>query len=215
MSEPGSGALITDLAPPVLLRATPTSPFGRKVRIALRLAGLDGQVEEVAASPLDAADPIRRDNPVGKMPCLLLANGETVFDSPVILEYIDLFGATRLIPVVPAARIAALRQQALADGIADAAVLMGSERMFHPVEHLSQKWLDHQRGKVERGLAAFERALPDIAPIDIGAISLACMLGYLDWRKPVEWRETYPGLVAWLDAFRAAVPAFDATAAPD
>jgi glutathione S-transferase len=193
------------------LRATDTSPFGRKIRIALQMLGFDDRVTRVPASPVDPDDPLRIDNPLAKMPCLILADGEALFDSPVILEFLDMESAGRLVPTAAGARLAALREQALADGLTDAAVLMGSERMFHPEEHVSPRWIGHQRGKVERALAAFEKAPPALDPVQIGAISLACALGYLDWRKPVDWRADFPGLVDWLDRFRAVVAAYDAT----
>jgi len=75
----------------------------------------------------------------------------------------------------------------------------------------SEKWRDHQAGKIARALAEFERAPPALAPIDIGAVALACSLGYLDLRLAGAWREDHPKLVAWLEKFAAAVPAFAAT----
>lgn len=196
----------------MILYSTRTSPFGRKVRIVVARLGLADAVTEIAAMPLDPADPLIRHNPLGKMPCLVLDDGTAIYDSPVILDYLDRRYHAALVPPDPLPRLMALTGQALADGILSAAMLMGSERMFHPEEHVSGKWIEHQRAKVVRGLAAFAPNLPEAAPCRIDALSLACALGYLDWRKPLDWRSEWPVLVSWLDTFRAAVPEFDATA---
>jgi glutathione S-transferase len=202
-----------DVLQGAILRTTDTSPFGRKVRIALAMAGWTDVVRCVPSSPVDPADPLRIDNPLGKMPCLVLSDGRTIFDSPVILEFLDGFCGGRFIPSSFDVRIASLRQQALADGLTDAAMLMGSERMFHEAGQVSERWLAHQRSKVERALQAFSDAPPALDIPAIGAISLAASLGYLDWRKPVDWRVAFPRLVEWLEAFGRCVPAYEATRA--
>jgi len=193
-----------------------TSPFGRKVRIAVSVLGLDPEVSIEPASTQDAADPIRRQNPLGKVPVLILEDGRSLYDSPVILEYLDYrAGGGRIIPKDPKLRFAALRLQALADGIMDASILIIYEARYRPAERHEPKWLDLQAGKVERGLAALEAAPPGIdSPPDVGAITLACALGYRDHRFAGSWRNEQPGLVRWLDRFAAAVPAFAATAPP-
>lgn len=196
----------------MILYSTATSPFGRKVRIAVSRLGLDAAVTQVAALPLDADDVLRQHNPLGKMPCLLLDDGTAIYDSPVILDYLDHRYDAALLPPDPAARLKALIGQALADGILDAALLLGSERLFRPQEHVSETWLAHQRGKVERGLAAFCAHPPTVLPLRVDALALACALGYLDWRKAIDWRVGFPSLVAWLDTFRHGIPEFDATA---
>jgi len=196
----------------MVLRTTLTSPFGRKVRIAAQVLGLDARIRVEAANTLDESDTLRRQNPLGKMPCLLLADGTALYDSAVIIEYLDwLDGKHRLVPDDGPGRYATLARAALADGILEAALLMVYERRFREASQVSQRWLDHQRGKVVRGLAAFAAAPPDPLRTDVQSIGLACALGYLDWRKPVEWRPEYPGLVAWLDRFGAREPAFEST----
>src|SRR5579864_4007676 len=101
------------------------SPFGRKARIAVSVLGLDRDVAIESASTQDAADPIRQQNPLGKVPALILDDGSTLYDSPVILEYLDhRAGGGRIIPNDPQRRFAALRLQALADGVMDAAILI-------------------------------------------------------------------------------------------
>jgi|SRR5579871_2477960 len=191
-----------------------TSPFGRKVRIAVSVLGLDPEVAIEPASTQDPADPIRRQNPLGKVPVLILESGRTLYDSPVILEYLDYCaGGGRILPKDPQQRFAALRLQALADGIMDASILIMYEARYRPAERHEPKWLDLQAGKVARGLAALEVAPPGLySPPDVGQISLACALGFRDLRFAGDWRQDHPGLAAWLDRFAAAVPAFAATA---
>lgn len=197
-----------------VLRTTLTSPYGRKVRMAAKVLGLEDRIEIRPADTLDADDDLRQQNPLGKMPCLM-ADGMTIFDSRVIVEYLDrLAGGGRLIPADGAERFRCLTSVALADGIADAALLLVYEGRFRDASQMSARWLDHQRGKVTRGLDALQDDLPDPDRTDAAAISVACMLGYLDWRHPLEWRGDWPGLVDWLDRFRSREPAFDATRSP-
>ncbi len=197
----------------LVLRSSPASPFGRKVRIAAAIVGLSERIEVVAADTNDPADSLRRQNPLGKIPALIAEDGEAIFDSRVIVEYLDgLAGGGRLIPADLAARIVALTLQALADGIADAAVLQIYERRMREPDERSAKWVEHQAGKVARALAALESKPPRVGATDVGAIALACTLGYLDLRFAGEWRAGHPRLVGWLDGFAAAVPAYAATA---
>jgi len=112
------------------------------------------------------------------------------------------------------ARIKALTTQALADGVMDAGVLIVYESRHRPAEIHHKPWLDYQRGKVERSLAALAANPPDPTRFDVASLTTACAIGYIDWRKQVDWRANYPALVAWLDAFRAATPEFDQTRPP-
>lgn len=197
-------------AVPIILRSTTTSPYGRKVRMAADILGLTDRFERQDADTLDAADTLRQQNPLGKMPCLLIG-GEAFFDSSVIVEMLDaLAGGGKLIVPAGLARFRQLTRARLADGIIDAAVLVVYEGRFRAAESASDRWLEHQRGKIRRALAAFEAAPP--APrADIVSIGLGAALGYLDWRQPVAWRDDNPGLVRWLDAFAAATPAYHRT----
>jgi glutathione S-transferase len=127
------------------------------------------------------------------------------------VEYLDSLAGGGLIPTGEA-RFPALRQQALADGLMDAALLQVYEGRFRPADRHEPKWVEHQAGKVKRTLdhaAAHLTELP--AAIHVGHIAQACALGYLDLRFAGEWRSSYPNLVAWLDAFEARVPAFGQT----
>ena len=200
----------------MILRTAPPSPFGRKVRLAAEILGLADRIEVVRADTMDADDPLRRENPLGKIPTLVLDDGSCLYDSRVICEWLDRqAGGGRLFPSGDA-RFPALRLQALADGIMEAGVLQVYERRFRPEDKHHQPWLDHQREKVERALAFLEADPPafDGAP-HIGHLTLACALGYLDFRFDGRWRGGHPNLVAWLDAFGAAVPGFAATALHD
>jgi len=194
------------------LRSSPTSPFARKVRIAASLLGLTSQIEIEDADTVNPPDSLLAQNPLGKIPTLILENGETLFDSRVIVEYLDFrAGGGRLFPAPSPERFKVLTRLALADGVADAALLLVYEQRWRePAEH-SAKWKTHQSGKVARGLKSLEAALPPDGVFDIAAVALACTLGYLDLRFQGHWRADHPRLVAWLDAFSAAVPAFEET----
>lgn len=193
------------------LRSALPSPFGRKVKIAARVLGLWDRIETIAADTNDPSDSLRRENPLGKIPCLLLDDGTTIYDSAVIVEALDhVAGGGKLIPTEFSARLKALTLQSLADGVMDAAILMVYEQRWREEAMRAQKWVAHQQGKVDRALAHLEAAPPSGA-IDVGHVSVACALGYLDFRFHGAWRSTYPDLVAWLAAFERAVPAFEQT----
>ena len=196
----------------LVLRSSPSSPFGRKVKIAAALLGLSDRIAVEKVDTSDPNDPLRTQNPLGKVPTLILENGETLFDSRVIVEFLDaLAGGGRIIPA-GWSRFEALRQQTLADGLMDAALLQVYEGRWRPEDRHDQKWLDHQRQKVERALQVAEATLSTPPQtFHVGHVALACALGYLDLRFAGAWRNDYPKLVAWLDAFAAAVPAFEAT----
>lgn len=196
----------------LILYTTATSPYGRKVRMAALRVGLYDRMERRGITVGDPNDPILTANPLGKIPCLVLEDGQAIFDSPVIMEYLDHVSGGALIPRDPIARIGALRQQALGDGLMDASVAMSVERLFRPAEQVSERWLALHRGKVERTLAAFAAQPPSPKSEFLGSCTLAAALGYLDWRQPVPWREQYAPLVEWLDTFRHYNPEYDATA---
>ena len=197
----------------MILRSSPASPFGRKVRMAIAVLGLDKDVKVEAADTSDPNDSVRRQNPLGKIPVLLADDGNAYYDSRVILEYLDhQAGGGKIVPRDPVARLAALRLQALCDGILDASILTVYESRWRKPETHDAKWLDHQAGKVARGLAALEASPPKLGGSpDVGHIALACTLGYRDFRFNGSWRAGHPKLVAWLDDFAARVPAFNAT----
>jgi glutathione S-transferase len=197
------------------LYSSPLSPFGRKVKIAMAMKGLQDKVEVIAADT-NAGDPaLNRSNPLGKIPCLVTDGGQAIYDSPVIVEYLDsLAPAPVLVPKSGMERWKTLTLGALCDGILDAALLLVYEARFRPENMAVQGWMDRQQAKIDRGLAELEKAPPawGAGGPDYGHLTLACALGYLDFRHKGVWRGKHPKLVAWLDTFAKAVPAFDKTA---
>jgi len=198
----------------MILRSSASSPFVRKVRIAIGMLGLEGRTEIRDADLNDPGDSLRRQNPLGKIPALVTDDGGVLYDSRVILEYLDhLAGGGRILPHEPAARFAALTLQALCDGALDASVLIVYEGRYRPPELRVAAWIERQADKVTRALAALETQAPALSGAPhVGQIALACLLGYRDFRFDGSWRQTHPRLHAWHDAFAAAVPAFAATA---
>jgi glutathione S-transferase len=199
----------------MILRSSTPSPFGRKVRIAVSVLGLDTEVTVEPADPTNAKDSLRGQNPLGKIPVLIAEDGAPYYDSRVILDYLDhRAGGGKIVPHEASARFAALRLQALCDGILDASILTIYESRWRAAENREQKWLDYQAGKVARGLATLEAAPPALGAMpNVGQIALACVLGYRDLRFGDAWRGDHPRLVGWLDNFAARVPAFAATEA--
>jgi glutathione S-transferase len=200
----------------MILRSAAPSPFGRKVQIALSVLGFD-DVKIEPTDTMDPRDPVRAQNPLGKIPVLIGEDGIAYYDSRVILEYLDeRAGGGKIIPPEFGQRFAALRLQALCDGLIDASILTVYEGRWRPPERHEPKWLDHQAGKVTRALASLEAAPPPLDPApalpNVGQIALACALGYRDLRFSGDWRADHPRLVAWLDGFATRVPAFGATA---
>ena len=189
------------------------SPYVRKVRIAAAMKGLADRIEMVAIDTNVADNPqINRANPLAKVPALLV--GElAIYDSHVICEYLDSQAPSPvLFPQDGLARVKTLTLGALGDGILDAALLLVYEKRFRPQEKWHEPWQQRQQGKVDRALAGLELSPPawDQSP-DYGHLTLACALGYLDFRHEGKWRGGHPKLVAWLDGFARGVPAFAAT----
>ena len=197
----------------MMLRSSPFSPFVRKVRIAADLLGLADKIDVRPVDLEDAGDSIRKQNPVGKIPALILEDGTAYYDSRVILEYLDyLAGGGRIIPREAPARFEALRLQALCDGILDSCLLLVYENRYRPADKHVQSWIDRQNEKITRGMKVLEAAPPKLTdPPDVGQIALACVLGYRDLRFAGTWRKEYPALLAWHDKFAALVPSFGET----
>jgi glutathione S-transferase len=196
----------------MILRSSPPSPFGRKVKIAAHCLELSDRITIEIADTTNPDDTLRSQNPLGKIPALVLEDGTVLYDSPVILEYLDMLaGGDRIIPAGPL-RFPVLTRHALADGVMEAALLQVYEARWRPEEGRSKVWCDHQAAKVARGLDAFEAEAGRFeGEPDIAEIGLACMLGYLDLRFAGAWRGGHPRLVAWLGGFEAAVPSYAAT----
>ncbi|HEY7944851.1 MAG TPA: glutathione S-transferase [Casimicrobiaceae bacterium] len=185
------------------LLASPTSPYARKVRIALAEKKIDCEVIE--ASPWAEDTIVPTHNPLGKVPVLLLDDGTALYDSRVIVEYLDTVSpVSRLIPEPSRQRIAVRRWEALADGICDAAVAIVRESA-RPARQQSSESIARQREKIERGIVELANELADRPWCNGEAHSLAdiatgCALGYLDLRHPtIAWRDAHANLVGLFD----------------
>jgi glutathione S-transferase len=195
------------------LHWSPRSPFVRKVMIVAHERGLVDRivcVRTVAAMTKPHAA-LMQDNPLSKIPTLVLDDGSVLYDSPVICEYLDgLGGAPRLFPAEPAARFAALRRQALGDGFLDLLVALRNEReRAHPSEVQMASTAVRKAAVLQR-LEREADAL-DAAAFGIGHIAIGCALSYLDFRFADEdWRKGHPRLAHWHAAF-AARPSVRAT----
>jgi glutathione S-transferase len=195
-----------------------TSPYVRKVRIVMAEKRIDSQFDiEDVWSP---DSKIQESNPLGKVPCLIMEDGGAVFDSRVIVEYLDtMTPVAKLIPATGRERVEVRTWEALADGLLDAAIAVRLEQTQRPPEQQSQKWVDRQMGKVDAALDAMANGLESKNWCHNNAYSLAdiavgCALGYLDLRFPqIDWRGRHPGL-AKLYAKLSARQSFVDTAPP-
>jgi glutathione S-transferase len=185
------------------LIASLTSPYARKVRIVLAEKKIECDLVE--DSPWEPQSRVSDYNPLGKVPVLVLDDGTALFDSRVIVQYLDTVSpVSRLIPETGRQRIAVKRWEALADGLCDAAAAIVVERR-RPVKQQSKEWIDRQLGKIELALAGLAADLGDRAWCNGEGYSLAdiatgCALAYLDLRHPdVDWRDAYPNLVKLAD----------------
>ena len=200
------------------LRYSTTSPYVRKVMVLAIEAGIDGKIEKdkTAASPIERNESLYADNPIGKVPALTTDDGMTLFDSPVICEYLDAEHAGgKFYPAKGKARWVALRQHAIADGLLDAALLARYEGFMRPQELRWDAWLAGQKGKVASALDMLEKEAADLdGPITIGHIAVGCALGYMDFRFADDnWRGSRPKLAKWYEGF-AARPSMQATVPP-
>ena len=196
-----------------------TSPYVRKVRVVMAEKKLDFQLvlEDVWNS-----DAILDANPLGKVPCLVMEGGDALFDSRVIVEYLDTLSPVgKLIPPSGRERAEVRTWEALADGVQDAAILARMEASWkgRSAEQRSQAWIDRQLSRVDSGVAAMSRLLGDKAWCNGNHLSLAdiatgCALGYLDFRFPqIDWRDRHPNLARLASKLHAR-PSFVDTAPP-
>jgi len=199
------------------LIASLTSPFARKVRIVAAEKHIE--YELIIDIPWEPDTKVPNYNPLGKVPVWVQEDGKTLFDSRVIVEYLDSISPVgHLIPTDPRTRIAVKRWEALADGISDAAVLAYLE-LNRPEPRQSQEWLDRQMGKVSASLAIMGTDLGTKnwcvgESFSLADIAVGCTLGYLDFRFPdIDWRRDQPILSEFYDrisqrpSFKDTIPA--------
>lgn len=196
----------------MILYSSPPSPFGRKIKIAASCLGVMNDITVTLANTMDPEDAIRGINPLGKIPALQV-DGLTIYDSRVILEFLDSqAGGDKLIPAETSVRFAVLTDAAKIDGILDAAILVVYETRFRPENMRVEKFVEWQRDKIIRGLATLKAAsYSNGAMPNVAEIGLACCLDYLDFRQQVDWRDQAPHLVNWLAEFAAVVPGYAET----
>jgi glutathione S-transferase len=196
-----------------------TSPYVRKVRIVLAEKKLDYQLQ---LEDVWASDAILAANPLGKVPCLIMEGGEAVFDSRVIVEYVDTLSPVgKLIPASGRERAEVRTWEALGDGVLDAAVAIRLEQTWsgRASGERSQAWVNRQRGKIDAALAAMGRGLGDKpfcagVHLTLADVAVGCALGYLDFRLPnVDWRGKHPQLGKLYDKLMLR-PSFMETAPP-
>ena len=198
------------------LVASLTSPYARKIRVALAEKNLPFELE--VDIPWLADTRVPSYNPLGKVPALVADDGELWFDSPVIAEYLDTLAGPLLLPADRAAALPVRQAEALADGITDAAVAAFLEGM-RPAERQDPAAIERQLGKISRGLTALEARVAQRKgcageALTIADIAIGCTLGYLDFRfAHLGWRAAHPQLAAWAAGLLAR-PSFTATAPP-
>jgi glutathione S-transferase len=175
------------------------SPYVRKVRIVMLEKKID--YDFVLEDVWRDETAIQESNPLGKVPCLVMEDGGAMFDSRVIVEYLDtLTPVGKLIPPHGRERAEVKCWEALADGVADAALLARLEKTFRPAEQQSEKWRSRQMAKVDAGLKAMSAGLKDTAycagnQYTLADVAVGCTLGWLAFRFPeINWREDYPNL---------------------
>ena len=178
---------------------SPTSPYVRKVLACAILRGLEGRIRRLPVNANESPPELLRVNPLSKVPAMLLEDGTALYDSPVICEYLDSLGdAPCLFPAPGPARWAALRQQALADGILDASVPRRRE-LGLPQDEGRAGYVARQQAAVERAVEALEAEAAGFGELGtVGEVAVACALGYLDFRYGNQpWRPGHPRLEGW------------------
>jgi len=176
-----------------------TSPYVRKVRIVFLEKKLEAALE--IENVWDTKTKIGSLNPLGKVPCLILDDGEAIYDSRVIVEYVDTLSPVgKLIPVESRERAIVKTWEALADGIMDAGILARLEATWRPAEQQSQAWIERQMGKVEAALSQMSQELGENAwchgnQMTLADIAVGCALAWLSFRFPkLEWQTKYVNL---------------------
>jgi glutathione S-transferase len=187
----------------------PASPYSAKVRMMAHALKLDVKAEKVDT----ASEPgiLMSSNPLGKIPVLLLKDGQAVYDSRVIMQVFDQLSGGSVFPGDDAAKTKALVLEATADGINDCLLAIVYERRFHPPEKIHEPWIDRHKAKVVRSLDHLNSV--DLAintGITGGHCAVAAMLGYLDLRFPGEFPGDRPNLAAFVQDFEKSFPDYSA-----
>lgn len=178
---------------------SPASPYVRKVMACAIARGIDGRIERLTSGTSEYPAQLQLANPLSKVPCLITDDGLSLFDSPVICEFLDTIGdALPMFPASGGARWRALKQQAMGDGMMDACLIRRGEA-GKPMDSGREDLHSKQAAKVMHSLDALEIYLPHKV-VDIGSITIVAALGYLDFRFAAEpWRPGHPILAAWYD----------------
>lgn len=187
------------------LRWSPTSPFVRKVMVLIKEKGIEHLIEREKSNPLSREDRAATPNPLGKIPCLITDDGMAIYDSPVIVEYLDATcDGPRLLPASGPERWTALRRAALADGMMDASVACFVESIRKP-ERQSAGWIAHNKRNVFNAIASLEGEVATFgADPDVGQIGIAVAISFAEQTFPDEdWRSASPALAKWFDGFSA------------
>jgi glutathione S-transferase len=185
---------------PLRILVSPASPYSAKVRMAATYAGLsfESVLTDTNAEPAELV----ANNPLGKIPLLLTDDGNAVFDSRAIMQFIDRETGRKLYPRNPAKRTEVDVLEALCDGTCDCLLAMVYERRFRPEEKVHQEWIDKQWKKVERALDHLEANLPRTTKsLNGGHFALAALLGYLSLRFEGKWERGRPKLKNWPKKF--------------
>lgn len=179
---------------------SPASPYSAKVRMAARYLEID--ITDVRVDTSAEPATLMENNPLGKIPVLLLDNGSSVYDSVAIMHYLDRLAGGKLYSKKNEKRTEAEMLEALCDGIMDCLLAIVYERRFRPDEKIHQPWIDKQWGKVVRGLDYLNANLPKTGKkLHGGHFAMAAMIGYLDLRFAGEWAEGRKALAQWPEKF--------------
>lgn len=185
---------------------SPTSPFVRKVSIAALELGLADRIERIpaAAHPINRSESLVATNPIGQVPTLVTDTGTVLYDSSVIVAYLDwLAGTGRLIPVEGIARFEVLRDEALGDGLLNAGLLVRYEQIVRPEDKVFEPWVEGQLAKIGTCVDGIEAQVAGFGDrLDVGTIAIACALAWVDFRiSGFDWRARAPQTAAWYAAF--------------
>lgn len=184
---------------------SPTSPYSAKVRMTAHALKLNVVAEKVDTTSDTSL--LISNNPLGKIPVLLTDEGDAIYDSRAIMQFLDRLSGSKVFPGDDAAKTKAQVLEATADGITDCLLAIVYERRFHPVEKIHEPWIDRQRTKAARALAHLETLDLDVSKgLNGGHFAVAALLGYMDLRFPDEFRESRPNLTRFASSFSTVFP---------